>query len=167
MSDFLSVRDLVREYPQGETPLPVLRGINLDVREGEFLVIVGSSGAGKSTLLHIMGLLDTPTSGAVLFGDRNLTTLSEREQSRLRNTLFGFVFQFFHLLPDFTALENVLVPAMVGVGPLAWARRRKDAAERKVSTPIPAVRSNIPMASQTAVSSSTTKTVCSSCRSIN
>ncbi len=130
MSDFLSVRDLVREYPQGETPLPVLRGINLDVREGEFLVIVGSSGAGKSTLLHIMGLLDTPTSGAVLFGDRNLTTLSEREQSRLRNTLFGFVFQFFHLLPDFTALENVLVPAMVGVGPLAWARRRKDAAER-------------------------------------
>jgi lipoprotein-releasing system ATP-binding protein len=130
MSSFLSVRDLVKEYPQGETPLRVLRGVNLEVREGEFLVIVGSSGAGKSTLLHLMGLLDSPTSGAVFFGERDLTTLSEREQSRLRNSLFGFVFQFFHLLPDFTALENVLVPAMVGVGPFGWARRKKDTTAR-------------------------------------
>ena len=130
MSSFLAVRDIVKEYPQGEKPLRVLRGVNLDVREGEFLVVVGSSGAGKSTLLHIMGLLDTPTAGAVLFGERDLTALSEREQSRLRNTLFGFVFQFFHLLPDFTAIENVVMPAMVGVGPVGWARRKKDTAGR-------------------------------------
>ena len=130
MSSFLSVTDLVKEYPQGEKPLRVLRGVNLDVREGEFLVIVGSSGAGKSTLLHIMGLLDTPTAGAVRFGERNITALSELEQSRLRNTLFGFVFQFFHLLPDFTAIENVIMPSMMGVGPIGWARRRKDTADR-------------------------------------
>lgn len=130
MSSFLSVTDLVKEYPQGEKPLRVLRGVNLDVREGEFLVIVGSSGAGKSTLLHIMGLLDTPTSGAVRFGERNITALSELDQSRLRNTLFGFVFQFFHLLPDFTAIENVVMPAMMGVGPIGWARRRRETTDR-------------------------------------
>jgi len=126
MSDFLAARDLVKEYVQGDEKLRVLRGVSLNVREGEFLVIVGASGAGKSTLLHLLGLLDSPTSGEVLFEGKSLTRLSGLQQARLRNTLFGFVFQFFHLLPDFNALENVMMPAYVRFRTLEWARRRRE-----------------------------------------
>jgi lipoprotein-releasing system ATP-binding protein len=126
MSDFLAARDLVKEYVQGGEKLRVLRGVSLHVREGEFLVIVGASGAGKSTLLHLLGLLDSPTSGEVLFEGKSLTRLSGLQQARLRNTLFGFVFQFFHLLPDFNALENVMMPAYVRFRTLEWARRRRE-----------------------------------------
>ena len=126
MSDFLTARDLVKEYVQGGEKLRVLRGVSLHVREGEFLVIVGASGAGKSTLLHLLGLLDSPTSGEVLFEGKSLTRLSGLQQARLRNTLFGFVFQFFHLLPDFNALENVMMPAYVRFRTLEWARRRRE-----------------------------------------
>jgi lipoprotein-releasing system ATP-binding protein len=126
MSDFLAARDLVKEYVQGDEKLRVLRGISLNVREGEFLVIVGASGAGKSTLLHLLGLLDSPTSGEVLFEGKSLTRISDLQQARLRNKLFGFVFQFFHLLPDFNALENVMMPAYVRFRTVEWARRRQE-----------------------------------------
>lgn len=122
---FLSAQKVKRVYRQGGGSLEVLKSVSLEVDRGEFLVIVGPSGAGKSTLLHILGLLDTPTGGEVWFEGKNLTRLSRARQARLRNELFGFVFQFFHLLPDFTALENVTLPAMVGTGILAWPARRK------------------------------------------
>ena len=126
MSNFLSLKEIVKEYPQGETPLRVLKGVSLEVSQGEYVTIVGASGAGKSTLLHIMGLLDQPTSGQLLFEGRNLATLSGLEQARLRNRLFGFVFQFFHLLPDFNAVENVMMPALVGQGLLGWPGTRRQ-----------------------------------------
>lgn len=126
MSNFLSLNQITKEYPQGETPLRVLKGISLDVAEGEYLTIVGASGAGKSTLLHIMGLLDRPTSGELLLEGRDLGRVSGLEQARLRNRLFGFVFQFFHLLPDFSAVENVMLPGLVGQGILGWTRARRQ-----------------------------------------
>jgi lipoprotein-releasing system ATP-binding protein len=108
----------------------VLDGVSLDVSEGEFLVVVGTSGAGKSTLLHVLGLLDSPTKGDVIFKGENLSRLPGRRQAGLRNRLFGFVFQFFHLLPDFNAIENVMMPAVVGCGILKWAGRRREARGR-------------------------------------
>jgi lipoprotein-releasing system ATP-binding protein len=130
MSDFLSLRKIVKDYPQGDTKLRVLRGVSMDVREGEFLVIAGASGTGKSTLLHLLGLLDSPTSGEVLLEGKSLSRLSGLQQARLRNTLFGFVFQFFHLLPDFDALDNVLMPARVRYRTLEWPLRRAEARAR-------------------------------------
>ena len=129
MSEFLSLRELVKEYAEGESRLRVLQGVSLDIEEGEFAVIAGASGAGKSTLLHLMGLLDSPTSGDVFFEGRNLSRLPGTEQSCLRNELFGFVFQFFHLLPDFNAIENVMMPALVGAGMFRWHARRRKARE--------------------------------------
>ena len=102
----------------------------MDVREGEFLVIAGASGTGKSTLLHVLGLLDSPTSGEVLLEGKSLSRLSGLRQARLRNTLFGFVFQFFHLLPDFDALENVLMPALVRYRMVDWPARRAESRAR-------------------------------------
>jgi len=127
MSNFLSLKEITKEYPQGEKPLRVLKGVSLDIAEREYLTIVGASGAGKSTLLHIMGLLDQPTSGELLFEGRDLGKLSGLEQARLRNRLFGFVFQFFHLLPDFNAVENVMMPGLVGQGLWGWTRTRQKA----------------------------------------
>jgi len=92
----------------------VLSGINLDVKEGEILIILGASGAGKSTLLHILGILDTPTSGHVSFKGKNLNIFDQKELAEKRNRIFGFVFQFYHLLPDFSTLENVLMPRLIG-----------------------------------------------------
>ncbi len=130
MSDFLVAHDMVKEYAQGSEKLRVLRGVSLNVREGEFLVIVGASGAGKSTLLHLLGLLDSPTSGEVQFEGKSLTRLSGLQQAKLRNTLFGFVFQFFHLLPDFNAVENVMMPAYVRFRMLEWTQRRREVRAR-------------------------------------
>jgi len=110
----LRAEKIRKVFPTAERPLPVLRGVNLDVREGEIIAIVGASGAGKSTLLHILGILDAPTSGAVSYDGEDLNALSAREQAVYRNRLFGFVFQFYHLLPDFDAAENVLMPALIG-----------------------------------------------------
>ena len=93
-NNFLAVRNLVKDYGKGEARLRVLQGVSLDIKEGEFFVIVGASGSGKSTLLHLIGLLDSPTSGDVIFEGRNLSRLSSLEQARLRNRLFGFVFQY-------------------------------------------------------------------------
>ena len=111
---FLCASDICKEYTVGKTTLRVLDGVNLDVKESEILVILGASGAGKSTLLHILGILDTPTSGHVSFKGENLSIVGQRELAEKRNRIFGFVFQFYHLLPDFNALENVLMPRLIG-----------------------------------------------------
>ena len=110
----LEARDIVKEYGNGREKLRVLHGINLKIHPRDFVLVIGPSGSGKSTLLHILGLLDTPTQGRVYLRGHDLYALSGRRQARHRNRVFGFVFQFFHLMPDFNALENVLMPALVG-----------------------------------------------------
>jgi len=126
----LQVRNLCKDYQMGPLKLRVLHNVSLSVKRGEMLSIQGPSGAGKSTLLHLMGLLDTATEGQVLYGDLNLSDLGGREQAYWRNRLFGFVFQFYHLLPDFTAVENVALPALAGLGMGGWRSGKRRAMER-------------------------------------
>ncbi len=114
------------EWPVLHDGLPILKGVDLDVHEGEVLGVVGPSGAGKSTLLHLMGALDPPTSGTVLYGDQDVTGMSQARQARWRNEHVGYVFQFYHLFPDLDALENVLLPAMVAYSVPAYLGRRRD-----------------------------------------
>jgi lipoprotein-releasing system ATP-binding protein len=109
----IQVVNLYKSFPMGGRELTVLRGIELQIGRGEMLAIVGASGAGKSTLLHILGTLDQPTQGTVLFEGVDLFRLSDQEQSVFRNRHIGFVFQFHHLLPEFTALENTCLPAYI------------------------------------------------------
>jgi lipoprotein-releasing system ATP-binding protein len=103
---------LVKTFHDGQRELQILRGVDLEIRGGERLAISGSSGAGKSTLLHILGTLDKPTSGDVYFRGELLRKRGSRELNRIRNEEIGFVFQFYHLLPEFTALENVMMPGL-------------------------------------------------------
>jgi lipoprotein-releasing system ATP-binding protein len=105
----ISVKDIHKAYGQ----LEVLKGVDLQIAAGEFVSIVGKSGAGKSTLLHIMGTLDLPDSGELIVGEQSVFSLSARELARFRNENIGFVFQFHHLLPEFTALENVCIPSFI------------------------------------------------------
>jgi lipoprotein-releasing system ATP-binding protein len=109
----ITILDLHKSFSLGGMDVHVLRGIRAEIQRGEMVAIVGASGAGKSTLLHIMGTLDHPTSGTVLFDGQDLFQMSDREQSEFRNKKIGFVFQFHHLLPEFTALENVCMPAFI------------------------------------------------------
>ena len=109
----IHVEDLHKSYYDGESELPVLQGINLEIYMSELLAVVGASGVGKSTLLHIIGTLDRPTAGSVLYNDQDVFTLSDTELARFRNKEIGFVFQFHHLLPEFTALENVAMGALI------------------------------------------------------
>ena len=116
---------LSKVYGDGERPrVDVLRDLDLSVAAGEKLVIVGQSGVGKSTLLHVLGALDRPTEGAVWFAGQSLTAMNERDLAAFRNREIGFIFQFHHLLPDFTALENTMMPALIGG--IGW----DDAAEK-------------------------------------
>jgi len=129
----LTVQGLKKTYRKHAVEVKVLQGIELEVRDGEFLAVVGASGSGKSTLLHLMGTLDQPDEGAVLLDGTRIDDLPPRSRDVLRNRTFGFIFQFYHLLPELSALENVLVPGMIGNSALSWfgARRelRKRAAE--------------------------------------
>lgn len=126
-SPLVRVKSLSKSFPAvGRDPLLVLSDINLDVYPGEIVAIVGESGSGKSTLLHILGALDRPDSGELLFEDETLLSRSDKELSTFRNKRIGFVFQFHHLLPEFSALENVMMPALVaGLNPSAAAPRAK------------------------------------------
>lgn len=104
---------LRKHFTQGTSELEILRGVDMSVKAGESIGIVGSSGAGKSTLLHILGTLDRPTEGELFFGETNILQLSEEEVAKLRNREMGFVFQFHHLLGEFTAVENVMIPSRI------------------------------------------------------
>jgi lipoprotein-releasing system ATP-binding protein len=128
----VQVRDLHKSFLHGGRRLEVLRGINLEVRPGEMVAIVGASGAGKSTLLHVLGTLDEPTSGTILFDGRDVTRMSASRLSDFRNHEIGFVFQFHHLLPEFTALENVMMPALIQRIPRAQAESRARAILERV-----------------------------------
>ena len=109
----LRAESVSKVYQQGSLNVRVLDGVNLDVGKGEQIAIVGSSGTGKSTLLHLLAGLDKPTGGSITLDGKNLSRLSEAERGKLRNNSLGFVYQFHHLLPEFTALENVMIPLMV------------------------------------------------------
>lgn len=109
----IRVVDLHKSYYDGEAELPVLQGINLEIYMSELLAIIGASGVGKSTLLHLIGTLDRPTTGSVLYDEHDIFTLPDTELARFRNKEIGFVFQFHHLLPEFTALENVAMGALI------------------------------------------------------
>lgn len=109
----ITVTDLYKSFPMGGQTLTVLKGVNLQIQRGELIAIVGASGAGKSTLLHIIGTLDRPTAGTVHFDGKDIFHMSEGEQADFRNRRIGFVFQFHHLLPEFTALENACMPALI------------------------------------------------------
>ncbi|PIS12010.1 MAG: lipoprotein-releasing system ATP-binding protein LolD [Bdellovibrio sp. CG10_big_fil_rev_8_21_14_0_10_47_8] len=112
-SPILSAKRISKSYPQGAGHLDILKEISLDIHHGEAICIVGASGAGKSTLLHILGTLDRPNSGELSFGGRSLLSMADEDLSLFRNQEMGFVFQFHHLLTEFTALENVLIPLRV------------------------------------------------------
>ena len=109
----LSLRDVRRTFLQGDRRLEVLRGVTLDLRAGEIVALVGQSGSGKSTLLHIAGLLERPDGGDVLVDGRAAGSQSDRERTALRRRFLGFVYQYHHLLPEFSALENVMLPQML------------------------------------------------------
>jgi putative ABC transport system ATP-binding protein len=110
----MELDNVTKVYQQGRRTVQAVRGVSLEVVAGEFVTIMGPSGSGKSTLLHLMGALDTPTSGSALFQGRDLAAMSDRERSLLRRTRIGFVFQFFNLLPTLTAAENVALPLLLG-----------------------------------------------------
>ena len=125
MSTLLHVRDLVKTYGEGEAETRVLKGLNLTLDTGELSALLGPSGSGKSTLLTILGTLMQPTSGEHVMLDEDLTRASDRDLTEFRNRHIGFVFQFHHLLPDFTALENVIFPAAVRAGRETAAARAR------------------------------------------
>ena len=113
MSSFLQAKNLCKSFQDTSAEIRVLSGLDLDLDEGERLAIVGESGVGKSTLLHILGTLDRPTSGQVLYRGKDVSALDDDALSEFRNRDVGFVFQFHYLLPDFNALENVMLPALI------------------------------------------------------
>jgi lipoprotein-releasing system ATP-binding protein len=116
---------LHKSYETGKTvSVHVLKGVDIEVRKGELLAIIGPSGSGKSTLLHILGGLDRPTSGSVSVNDTRISTLPDERLAEFRNTQLGFVFQFHHLLPEFTALENVAMPALIQGSAFPTVRER-------------------------------------------
>ncbi|WP_162823699.1 lipoprotein-releasing ABC transporter ATP-binding protein LolD [Lysobacter sp. TY2-98] len=109
----IRAQGLGKTYAEGKLRTPVFDGLELEVTRGETVAILGASGAGKSTLLHLLGGLDTPTAGEVFVEGRKMSALSDAERGRLRNSALGFIYQFHHLLPEFTALENVMLPVML------------------------------------------------------
>ena len=132
-NSMLSARDLHKHYRLGDQDLHVLRGVDMEVRTGEWLAVLGASGSGKSTLLHLLGGLDRPDRGGVQFDGEDVFSLRGRRLDQYRNSRVGFVFQFYHLLPELTALENVLLSGMIHRSSFAWIGRRRAARERAVA----------------------------------
>lgn len=121
------VKDVWKKFIHEDNEVEILRGIDLVIEEGEMLAVVGPSGAGKSTLLHILGTLDLPTSGTILYEGRDVTRYSAAQLATFRNHRLGFVFQFHHLLPEFTALENVMMPGLIrGLSQRALEARARE-----------------------------------------
>ena len=134
MSDksVLSCRNLGKSYEEGPQTVEVLANVELELLPGERVAIVGSSGSGKSTLLNMLGGLDTPSKGSVWLAGEELSALNEKARGLLRNRALGFVYQFHHLLPEFTALENVCMPLLIGKTPIAEVRQRATALLQRV-----------------------------------
>jgi len=137
MSDvLLEGRDLKKTYRLGRVDVPVLRRASIVVRDGEWVAVLGASGSGKSTLLHLLGDLDRPDpdGGTVVFDNTHVPDLSSRQRNRFRNRDIGFVFQFYHLLPELNVLENAMLPGLVGVSRLRRAAARRDARQSAAGT---------------------------------
>ena len=126
----VSTRGIERTFRLGKVELPVLRGVDLDIRRGEFVALYGHSGSGKSTLLHLLGLLDAPDGGTIVFDGEDAATMSTRRRNQIRCQDIGFVFQFYHLLPELTVLENALLPAMIDTSWAGFAKRKKELSGR-------------------------------------
>ncbi len=132
VGDVMRAEKLAKTYSEGKMRTPVFDGLELSVAAGETVAIVGASGAGKSTLLHLLGGLDTPTAGEVYVAGQKMSSLSNAARGQLRNRALGFVYQFHHLLPEFTALENVMMPVMLGGVEVKIAAQRAKALLEKV-----------------------------------
>jgi lipoprotein-releasing system ATP-binding protein len=132
MSDVYTLQGVGKAYEQGEETITVLAGVDLTVRSGDSLAIVGASGSGKSTLLQLMGTLDVPTSGTILFNGADISTLGWKDRARIRNRSMGFVFQFHHLLPEFSTRENAAMPGIIGGMARGLALEKADAALSRV-----------------------------------
>src|SRR5437868_3428316 len=122
--------NLFKTYRRHADVVRVLQGVDLEVETGEFLSVVGASGSGKSTLLHLLGTLDRPDHGRIHLSGERIDNLPAERRDQLRNKTFGFIFQFYHLLPELTALENVLVPQMIEHSVLSWWGRRRELKKR-------------------------------------
>ncbi|ODS11707.1 lipoprotein-releasing ABC transporter ATP-binding protein LolD [Vibrio scophthalmi] len=132
MSDLLQCRDVTKIYHEGALETQVLKGVSFDLKRGELVSIIGTSGSGKSTLLHVLGALDDTSAGQVTFLGQELSKLSSNKQAKLRNKHLGFVYQFHHLLADFSALENVAMPLLIGGMKVAEAKQKALALLDKV-----------------------------------
>jgi len=126
----LAVQGLHKAYRKHKLVVPVLNGVDLEVQAGEFLCVLGASGSGKSTLLHLLGTLDAPDSGSVWLEGQRIDNAPSGQRDRLRNATFGFIFQFYHLLPELTALENVLIPAMIERSLWSWCWQGRTLRQR-------------------------------------
>src|SRR5437868_2730945 len=126
----LVAENLHKTYRRHAVAVRVLNGLNLEVRTGEFLSVVGASGSGKSTLLHLLGTLDAPDSGTVTLDGRRIDNLPGRDRDTLRNKTFGYIFQFYHLLPELSAVDNVLMPAYIAHSTLGWWKNRSACRRR-------------------------------------
>jgi len=122
----LVAENLSKNYRRHADVVKVLQGLTLTVNSGEFLSIVGVSGSGKSTLLHLFGTLDAPDSGRILLDGRRIDNLRNRDRDRLRNRTFGFIFQFYHLLPELNTVDNVLMPAFINQSMLGWWQTKRE-----------------------------------------
>lgn len=125
--DLITIKNLYKSYGNARKKVDVLKGIDLKITKGETIAVLGASGVGKSTLLNIIGALDRPTSGEVFYKGDSVSTLDDKRLAAFRNRFIGFVFQFHHLLPEFTAIENVMLPALIGGVPYEEAKSRAGA----------------------------------------
>lgn len=122
----ISAQAIEKSYSKGQHKVPVLRGAGLTAQKGEFISVIGQSGSGKSTLLHVMGLLDSPDVGEVLLDGKRIDNLNQAARDQLRNRVFGFIFQFYHLLPELSLLENVMTPLMIRYSLFSYFSKRRQ-----------------------------------------